>query len=112
MIEIKLARESDGLDLKLRSDELCYIAKENEEIIGKCVFSFDGEAIRIKEVFAQNNDYSLIDGLIRSTVASLFDVAKTVILEGEGEELTKFREVSGLFEGNSTKIDAFSKTCC
>ncbi len=112
MIEIKLAREGDKDELKLNSDELCYIARENGELIGRCIFSFDGEAVRIKDVWTEKKDYSIADGLIRSTVASLFDMAKTVILDGEGEELTKFREVSGLFEGNSTKIESFSKTCC
>ncbi|NLC78595.1 MAG: hypothetical protein GX683_02560 [Ruminococcaceae bacterium] len=112
MIEIKMVREGDGAGVTLKAGELCYIARDGGEELGRCIFSFDGEAVRLIDLSTKNKDYAIADGLARSAVASLFDLAKTVVIDGEGEELTKFRDVSRLFEGNSTKIESFAKTCC
>ncbi len=112
MIEIKKLTDGDEKNISLKSGEMCYVAREGDRVLGSCVFVFDGEAVRLVSLETTEKSFAIADGLARSAVASLSELAQFVVIDGNGEELTKFRDACGFFTDNRTKIENFFKTCC
>ena len=94
MLEILKVQAGDPLAETLKAGEMCYAARDNGELLGKCIYRLVEDAVEILELWMRDDDPVLADGIVRAAVSSVRMIATRVRVIGESAELVRF--VSGV----------------
>lgn len=102
--------EKENLIFNKNSDCLC--AKENEKVLGYCLFDIETDKITLRAIEPQN-DLMLLDGILRSTlhIAANRNISKAIFTDNSPEDL--FRKLGFVQKDNTLKISKiFENDCC
>ncbi|MEA5051116.1 MAG: hypothetical protein VB021_06540 [Oscillospiraceae bacterium] len=113
MLTIRKVRD-DCADVALAPGEIGWAAYDERGLAGWCVcrMSDDLAAVRLLRLHTRDGDLPLADGLARSAVADVRDIAQRAEIAGDDPELRAFASLTGAFEDNIAKIEKIFKTCC
>ena len=90
MLEILKVQAGDPLADTLKAGEMCYAARDNGELLGKCIYRLNEDVVEVTELWVRDDDPVLADGIVRAAVSSVRMIATRVRIVGESAELARF----------------------
>ena len=107
MLEILKVMAGDPLADTLKAGEMCYAARDNGELLGKCIYRLNEDVVEITELWVRDDDPILADGIARAAVSSVRMIATRVRVVGVSDELARFVAGMPALQEGEAPVGAF-----